>query len=75
MTFTDFRTFVEFLFETEGVYVQEMEGRNPDWVTIESIEDMDPLLIAEVIITAHDSGFYIGTFDATRYGGELTFYE
>lgn len=74
MTFKNIREFTEFLIETEGVTVQET---NPEgsYVTIEDISNSDPLVIAEVIITAHDSGFTIGSFFADRYDGEVTFYQ
>lgn len=75
MTFTEFESFKEWLLEdVDEIDVQEINlPGEPQYVTIESIRDSPSLNVAEVIITAHDSGFHIGTFFADRYDGELTF--
>jgi hypothetical protein len=76
MTFSDFKSFVEWLHETDGIHFQET-NEELSFATIENVKHTDPCVIAEVLIAAHDSGFTIGAFycdENARYDGTITFH-
>lgn len=77
MTFENFESFYEWLKTVEGVTIQETSfPQDPtQYVTIEDIRDMDPIVLLEVVLSAYDSSFTLGSFFADRYNGELTIYD
>lgn len=77
MTFTSFDSFVEWCKETEGITVLETnfpEDKNK-WVDIEDINDMEPAVLMDLMLSAYDSDFGFGSWHHEKYNGVLTIYE
>lgn len=75
MTFTNFESFVKFLYKSEEITLQETHapGDRDKFATVEDLENTDPLHVAEMLISAQDSGFHVGSFFEDEYGGTITF--
>lgn len=69
----DWEGFLDFCHEADGITVLEGD-REQTYLTIEDLDNTDPLLVAELFVVAHDSDVYVGGFNSERYDGVVTFY-
>ena len=76
MTFNTFHDFQDWCINNEKIDVMEINiPGDKKYVTIHNLENTNPLIVAELLITAMDSDFYIGTFHADRYNGVIDIHE
>lgn len=77
MTFTTFKAFGEWCVDNEHIDVMEkdLETNTNPHVTIHNINETSGQYIAEVLISAYDSGFIFGYFSVEENNGVLDIYE
>lgn len=77
MTFKNLKAFEEWLHNHEEIDILEISPPEDEnrYVTIHNLRDTDPIHLAEVFVSAYDTGLHFGAFFADRYNGSITFYE
>jgi hypothetical protein len=76
MTFNTFHKFQDWCINNEEIDVMEINfPGDKKYVTIHNLEDTNSLIVAEIVITAMDSDFYIGAFHANKYNGVIDIHE
>lgn len=69
----EFERFAQFAHLLDGVRAEGGLGGDDDaHLTVEGIEDSDPLRLAEVLVLAHQNDYDIGPLDTKRSGGVVT---
>jgi hypothetical protein len=77
MTFTKFESFQSWLFEsTENKEIEATEFQDEtNAVKISNIQNCDPIILMDIILSAYDSNYYLGSWDYEYDNGTLIIYE
>lgn len=54
--------------------VRTLESK-PNSIMLENMQNSDPILLMEIVLSGYDSGFILGPFHANKDNGSIIIYE
>jgi len=77
MTFSDFKSYKEWVnnvTNNQELAVRTLE-REANSLILENMQNSDPILLMEIVLSAYDSDFILGAFDANQDNGSIIIYQ
>ena len=77
MTFDNFQNYKEWvknITENQNLAVRTLENK-PNSLILENIQNSDPILMLEIVLSAYDSRFILGAFNANQDNGSIIIYQ
>lgn len=77
MTFQNFESYKEWCINvaTDQELTVKTLDQEPNSIMLENMQNSDPILLMEIVLSAYDSGFILGGFFANEDNGSMLIYE
>lgn len=74
-TFEDYKEWCMNVTENENLEIKTLENQTPNSIMLENIQNSDPILVLEIVLSAYDSSFILAGFFANEGNGSLIIHE
>ena len=74
-TFEDYKEWCINVTENENLEIKTLENQTPNSIMLENIQNSDPILVLEIVLSAYDSDFILGSFHANEDNGSIIIYQ